>query len=62
MQGADMVRHAHMYFEILRSYAGIIRIRFLGMISATVTRAPLQLSYIYNTVMALSDANIATNL
>ena len=51
-----------MFNEILRSYAGIIRIRFLGMISATVTRAPLQLSYIYNTVMALSDANIATNL
>ena len=51
-----------MFNEILRSYAGIIRIRFLGMISATVARAPLQLSYIYNTVMALSGANIATNL
>ena len=30
--------------EILRSYAGIIRIRFMGMISASVTRAPLQIS------------------
>ena len=28
--------------EILRSYAGIIRIRFMGIISATVARAPLQ--------------------
>ena len=27
-----------MYNEIMRSYAGIIRIRFMGMISATVTR------------------------
>ena len=43
MQGADMVHDARMYNEILRSYAGIIRIRFLGMISASVTRAPLQL-------------------
>ena len=32
-----------MYNEIMRSYAGIIRIRFMGMISATVTRAPLQI-------------------
>ena len=39
----DIVHKAHMYDEILRPYAGIIRIRFLGMISATVTRAPLQL-------------------
>ena len=31
-----------MYYEIMRPYAGIIRIRFMGMISATVTRAPLQ--------------------
>ena len=38
MQGADMVHTARMYDEILRSYAGIIRIRFLGMISASVTR------------------------
>ena len=45
MQGADMVHQARMYDEILRSYAGIIRIRFLGMISASVTRAPLQ-SYV----------------
>ena len=51
-----------MFNEILRSYAGIIRIRFMGIISATVTRAPLQLSYIYNTVLVFSDANIATNL
>ena len=43
MQGADIVHDAQMYYEILRSYAGIIRIRFLGMISASVTRAPLQL-------------------
>ena len=50
---------AHMYNEILRSYAGIIRIRFLGMISATVTRAPLQLSYVHNALMALPAANIA---
>ena len=28
--------------EIMLPYAGIIRIRFMGMISATVTRAPLQ--------------------
>ena len=28
--------------EILHSYAGIIRIRFMGIISATVARAPLQ--------------------
>ena len=34
---------AHMYYEILRPYAGIIRIRFMGMISASVTRAPLQI-------------------
>ena len=46
MQGADTVLHAHMNDEILRPYAGIIRIRFLGMISATVTRAPLQI-YVY---------------
>ena len=41
MQGAVMVRNARVYHEILRPYAGIIRIRFLGMISATVSRAPL---------------------
>ena len=34
---------AHMYNEIMRPYAGIIRIRFLGMISASVARAPLQI-------------------
>ncbi len=39
MQGADTVQSAHVYDEILLSYAGIIRIRFLGMISATVTRS-----------------------
>ena len=43
MQGAVMVRNARMYHEILRPYAGIIRIRFMGMISASVTRAPLQI-------------------
>ena len=43
MQGADTVRNARMYDEIMLSYAGIIRIRFLGMISASVTRAPLQI-------------------
>ena len=45
MQGADIVHDAQMYYEILRSYAGIIRIRFLGMISASVSRAPLQLYF-----------------
>ena len=35
--------HAHIYNEIMRPYAGIIRIRFMGMISASVTRAPLQI-------------------
>ena len=29
---------AHMYNEITLPYAGIIRIRFMGMISAPVTR------------------------
>ena len=43
MQGADMVHTAHMFDEIMLPYAGIIRIRFMGMISATVTRAPLQI-------------------
>ncbi len=28
----------HMYIEITRPYAGIIRIRFMGMISAPVIR------------------------
>ena len=27
-------------------YAGIIRIRFMGMISASVARAPLQIKYV----------------
>ena len=43
MQGADMVLPARMFNEILRPYAGIIRIRSMGMISASVTRAPLQI-------------------
>ena len=30
-------------FEIMLPYAGIIRIRFMGMISAAVPRAPLQI-------------------
>ena len=34
---------AHMYNEIMLPYAGIIRIRFMGMISAAVPRAPLQI-------------------
>ena len=38
MQGADMAQHAHIYNEIMRPYAGIIRIRFMGMISASVSR------------------------
>ena len=42
MQGADMMQHAHMFDEIMLPYAGIIRIRFMGMISATVSRAPLR--------------------
>ena len=29
---------AHMYNEIMLPYAGIIRIRFMGMISASVSR------------------------
>ena len=37
---------AHMFHEILRPYAGIIRIRFMGMISASVTRAPLQIYFV----------------
>ena len=35
--------YAHMFNEIMRPYAGITRIRFMGMISASVTRAPLQI-------------------
>ena len=35
--------YAHMYDEIMLPYAGIIRIRFMGMISASVSRAPLQI-------------------
>ena len=38
MQGADMAQHAHIYNEIMLPYAGIIRIRFMGMISASVSR------------------------
>ena len=38
MQGADMMQHAHMFDEIMLPYAGIIRIRFMGMISASVNR------------------------
>ena len=34
MQGADMMQHAHMFDEIMLPYAGIIRIRSMGMISA----------------------------
>ena len=37
MQGADMAQHAHIYNEIMLPYAGIIRIRFMGMISARNT-------------------------
>ena len=35
--------NARMFNEILRPYAGIIRIRSMGMISASVARAPLQI-------------------
>ena len=38
MQGADMAHHAHIYNELMLPYAGIIRIRFMGMISASVSR------------------------
>ena len=38
MQGADMAQHAHICNEIMLPYAGIIRIRFMGMISASVSR------------------------
>ena len=38
MQGADMAHHAHICNEIMLPYAGIIRIRFMGMISASVSR------------------------
>ena len=34
MQGADTEPTAHVNFAIKRPYAGIIRIRFMGMISA----------------------------
>ena len=43
MQG---VRAGYGTFEIMLPYAGIIRIRFMGMISASVSRAPLQVYYI----------------
>ena len=33
--------------EIMLPYAGIIRIRFMGIISATVTRAPLQIKFVF---------------
>ena len=38
MQGADIAQLCTNVHEIMRPYAGIIRIRFLGMISATVSR------------------------
>ena len=41
-KGLTLCNEARMYYEILRPYAGIIRIRFMGIISASVTRAPLQ--------------------
>ena len=34
MQGVDTEPKALVNFEIMRPYAGIIRIRFMGMISA----------------------------
>ena len=40
MQGACA---CYSTFEIMLPYAGIIRIRFMGMISAAVPRAPLQI-------------------
>ena len=39
MQGADIAQLCTNVHEIMRPYAGIIRIRFLGMISATVSRS-----------------------
>ena len=44
-KGLTSCNNAHMYYEILRPYAGIIRIRFMGIISATVARAPLQVNF-----------------
>ena len=38
MQGVAMAHHAHICNEIMLPYAGIIRIRFMGMISASVSR------------------------
>ena len=38
---------AHMYNEIMLPYAGIIRIRFMGMISASVLRGtPANIQYL----------------
>ncbi len=36
MQGADAKPTAYAYFEIMLPYAGIIRIRSMGMISARI--------------------------
>ena len=36
MQGADAKLTAYAYFEIMLPYAGIIRIRSMGMISARI--------------------------
>ena len=47
-KGPSLCNNAHMYNEIMLPYAGIIRIRFLGMISATVFRG--------------TPANISTNI
>ena len=46
-KGLTLCSKAHMYNEILRPYAGIIRIRFMGMISASVSRAPLQFNIFF---------------
>ena len=37
-KGLTWRQQAHMYNEIMLPYAGIIRIRFMGMISASVAR------------------------
>ena len=45
-KGLTRCINALKYNEIMRSYAGITRIRFMGMISATVSRAPLHCKFI----------------
>ena len=42
-RGSNETYMASIYFEIMLPYAGIIRIRFMGMISARKYRTPLQI-------------------